>query len=158
MTDRIYILRDAKTGRPHGKFYTSPFTAALAGERLRRTMPEPENTFFVPDMYVLDIEDVPCDHTVVKDFVTGFVGHLLSGNHEHGMVLIEKNICLFELVCRGRFIAEVLILYIPPSLDPDDVNDLGEPVMRVMTTPEPDAVEALRSFERMFVAYCDSSW
>jgi len=158
MSDRIYLLKDQKYGTYYSKFYTSPYTAVLSGEVLRLGSSDPENTLHVPEMFVLDIEDVPCDHTVIKEFVTGFTNFVHRTSHEHGIVLLEENTCLFDVRHKGSFVGRVVVLYIPPSLDPDAITEVGEPVFRIIESSEKIDDLALRMLERMFIRYCENNW
>ena len=67
MTDKVWLLRE-HSGSYYGKFFTSPFTAAAKGERLRRSMPNPGGVQYFVDMYALDLDDIPCDHISMEHF------------------------------------------------------------------------------------------
>lgn len=159
MTDRVYVLLK---GRSHdltvnGKFYSSPYNAVLHGELLRRTLPDPDAHYYKPVPLVLDIRDIPCDHTVIRDFVTGFVNSVHQDSYAHGYALIERDVCEYDLMFRGEWVCTVMILYIPPSTDPAD-ESVGESFLRVLTAINDESKEAFTGFRLLFDAFSDRSW
>lgn len=156
MTERVYLLKNKDTEKFASKFYTSPYSAVLAGERLRQESPDPEATVFVPEMFVLDIEDVPCDHTIIKDFVKGFINKVHLDSYSHKITLLEEETCMFQVLYNGDYVGTILVLYVPPSADEEDVDELGYPVFRVLDKTENDIT--LRQLETIFVRFCEESW
>lgn len=138
MTDHVYTLRNKDGSQATNKFYMSPYSASAAAVRLQRSLPK-QHTFRV-EHYVQDIEDVPCDHTVIKDFVLGFLTHLHKATHNHGFALIHVcpvNVCEFALLKRGEEIGQVMITFLPPD---DTDNPLGEPVIAMRKCNDKEAV------------------
>lgn len=135
MTERVYLLKQEGAGY-FEKFFTSPYNAMARAARINRDL---ETSGFSPrkfhsEMFVLDIDDVPCDHVVVRDFVTGFANFVHSQTHEHGIALIEDSPCIYTMKFRGDSIAQIMVVYIPPV--PGDVEDLGSPVLQILRQEE----------------------
>lgn len=158
MTDRVYLLR-MPDGTRYEKFFTSPYNAMIKAAKIQNALKSlkkpPQDCLFESEMYVVDIEDVPCDHTVAYNFVSGFVNAVHEGTHNHGFAMLEKSTCLYDVKVRGQFLCSVMVVYIPP--DPEDVNDVGTPVFQTYNHAEPvkdlNVKSKIGEFALMFESY-----
>lgn len=157
MSDRIYLVK-MDNGNYYERFFTSPYTAMAKMARVNAELrsggqtPHPFST----EMYGVDFDDVPCDHTIVKTFVTGFVNFVLAEAHEHSMILMEKSPCVFELLYKGKHLTDVMVVYVPPN--PEDPNDVGFPVLDVLKLSDLEYADQspIQQFRRMFSEYAQS--
>jgi len=127
MTDKIYLLKNNahSGGTYHGKFFTSPYTAMAKGVRMILDNEELlGGAEFTADMYGIDIDDVPCDHIAIHSFALDILNHIHRSTHEHGFVLLEKSACIYEVLRHGNVLGQVLIIYLPPIPDSEEIGEI----------------------------------